>query len=188
MTDWCVCIYVLPDTGTLCGGSTLVPVHRCECHCFPHSGTKSDKCILMCFLISFCSSLENTNKRQKWQNKYKTKYWQRKRYLKPNWLLLLFFNGLACEVYLGWRRLPLVHCHSHTGHFFSSSYTHIHACGWYLCPPQPPLVPVTGTGTCCPDFPSLRFWRDITQAKQSSVGDYDFFCIVIKKLESFRFL
>lgn len=65
---WCFCIFALPDTGTLCGGSTPAPEHRCECHCFPHSGTKSDKYIVMCFSISSCSSLENTNKQQKRDN------------------------------------------------------------------------------------------------------------------------
>jgi len=46
--------FVIPDTGRLCGGSTPVPEHKYECRCFPHSETKSDKCILRCFLISSC--------------------------------------------------------------------------------------------------------------------------------------
>ena len=79
---WCFYVYILPGTGTLCGGSTPVPEHKCECHCFPHSGTTSDKCTVTCFSTSFCSSLETTNKQQKTEkNKCKTKYWRLKPYL-----------------------------------------------------------------------------------------------------------
>lgn len=45
---------VSPGTGTLYGGSTPVPVHRCECHCFPHLETTSDRYTVMCFSVSSC--------------------------------------------------------------------------------------------------------------------------------------
>ena len=153
---------VLPGTGKLCAGSTPAPKHRSECRCFPRSGTGFDKCTAMCISVSSCSSSEKKTT----NNRGETEATVRQN--SDDWKICHteLIIGLACEVYPVWHHPPLVHCHSHTGHFFSSSCTHSCACGWCLCPLQLPLAPERATGTCCPDFPSLTFPQDTKQTKQ----------------------
>lgn len=54
-----LCYCTLPDRDKLCGGSTLVLGRRFECHCFHHSGTRFDKCTVMCFSVSSCKCQKN---------------------------------------------------------------------------------------------------------------------------------
>lgn len=64
-------------------------------------------------------------------------------------------SPLASEAYPVTPRPPHARSHSHTERSFSSSCSR--SCVFGLCsfPPTPRLTPGRGTGTCCPDFPSL---------------------------------
>lgn len=65
-------------------------------------------------------------------------------------------TGLACGVYPVCRLPPPARFHSRTEHFVSSFYTRSYACDCCLYPLLLLLVPETGTGTCCPGFPSVQ--------------------------------
>lgn len=85
MTLYC---YISPGTSTLCGGSTPVPGHRYECHCFLHSGIRFEKYTSMCFSVSSCSFLNNTKQRQKRQKHVWVKTLVTERSVTLNWTLV----------------------------------------------------------------------------------------------------
>lgn len=160
-----IIFYLIPDRGRLCGGSTPPPVHRCECRCSHHSGTKSGKCSVMCFSTSSCSKFRrkkkaNKNSRTEWKTGLST--WRLHISDAEMLVVGIWWSGLTCEVYPVWRHPPLAHSHSHTRRFVSSSYTHIHACGRRSCPLQPPPVLERRNEACCPDLPSLGCQWDTT--------------------------
>lgn len=163
---------MLPGTDKLCGGSTLVPEQRFECHCFHHSETRFDKCTVTCFSVSSCKHRETTETEVKL--KKNTDNWK----TFDSALIPGSLTGLACVVYPVRHRPPPVHCHSHTGHFFSSSYTHSCVCGLRLCPLQPPLGPGKATGTCCPNFPSLPFQRKKHAKNRASETAGELSCLI----------